>query len=1237
MEIVESPKKNNSFSYNNNNKLSRNNSDHKNQQIMEKIDKGKNLGTFILGQKLGSGTFGIVRLATHIITGEKVAVKILDKHKILREADKRRLEREIKILKILRHNNIVHLYNVIQTTSTIYLVMEYVDGNELFEYIVHKRRLSELEACKFYQQLVSGIEYLGKLRITHRDLKPENLLLDKKKNIKIVDFGLSNLYRNNELLSTACGSPCYAAPEMLSGKRYNGLQVDIWSSGIVLYAMICGILPFEDPDNNILYKKIKQGDFKIPEFVSDKAKDILHRILNIDPAKRYTIEQIKSHPWFNMINPKLYMSEGLLLNTYIVPIDEDIISQMSNEYEYNSIEVRINLLANKHNHLTTTYYLLLKKKLKKGEKSICNTFSIEFIRYINNSENLLSNYKGNWKKLFKDRAREKNAKPKDFKAERKISNNSKQEMQKSYKNISKFDAKENISKSITNSSTNTDKYDKKSNKKINYNENENSIQLEINNESKKEKNTLNNILNNNNENSKNGKKDSLHPPVKKVTIFEYLKKIKELGNKKYSKEDKNIEKEETLHTNINNPNGSRNNKIKKQNKKFKEYENKLKIDKTIVNNNKRGKHKYSISTLNSNTIDKELYSQKFNNLFNNNLFDIKHYLKEKKNNVKTRNKNILIDNDNINTNISNNFYYKQKNKDKVLNNELLINDFSTIEHDDYPVQITSQSKKSDKRYNKHKKGLESSKYVESKYYFTKKTPDKSKDYFTNSYINIDKTNASNRNIKNRRRRNNFNYNNNMSYKNKSYNNKRSESSLKKRKKYCQSISSRLKKPKNENKSSLLVNRNYYNNVNNTIEIINSSRNMHMNNLSSLISNSSSKKTYSKRNKYNLKMIDNDDSYGVNYIVKKKIIKNGLFNSNNYNRKRFFNTSVSFEKTDGDTSNDESQTKKINNNNYIFINVENYNAPINKTNYRSKKSSKDIESDYESITKKKEKDKIYLEIKSKHKKFNNNQDFLNYNNNKGNYLNVLTDLNYESKKNISKVNYNINNYRKRNRINKSVCLKNSTYENYRNAFCNNTKDTSHKKIFSNRNIYNNSNRLILNNMPNYIINTQKQFKFIRKRKIINNDFSNTTDDFLGKSYGDDHQDKMHQTTFDSYDLNFNNSYINNNISNDKYNKMIYPKKITYTPFDLNTVVFINDKKRFNLIINKELENKKIKYIFKNNKYLCWRNDNKLMIQLIKIGKNCCAMHMHIIKQSNFFNIVFLKEFFKNIVNKYNSNK
>ena len=352
----------------------------------------KYIGHFVLGEKLGQGTFGVVVLATHQLTGEKVAVKILDKEKILQEADKTRIEREINILKNLRHSNIVHLYDIKETASSLYIIMEYIQGKELFDYIVSKKRLSEVEACNFYQQIISGIEYLGKIRVVHRDLKPENLLLDNKKNIKIVDFGLSNIYQNNELLKTACGSPCYASPEMINGELYEGLGADIWSSGIVLYAMLCGYLPFEDADNEMLYKKITNGKFKTPKFLSENCKDILHRILNVDPEKRYTIKQIKKHPWFNLINPRINMSEGLLLNVHIVPIDEKILREMVNKFKFKEEEIRSNLILNNHNHTTTTYYLLLSKKIREGKKSVGDMKSKEFLDYITNPVNLLSTY-----------------------------------------------------------------------------------------------------------------------------------------------------------------------------------------------------------------------------------------------------------------------------------------------------------------------------------------------------------------------------------------------------------------------------------------------------------------------------------------------------------------------------------------------------------------------------------------------------------------------------------------------------------------------------------------------------------------------------------------------------------------------------------------------------------------------------------------------------------------------------
>lgn len=157
-----------------------------------------------------------------------------------------RVTREIDILKLIRHPNIIQLFEIIETPKQLFLIMEYVSGGELFDYIVKKQKLKEDEASDFFQQIICGIEYLHELGIVHRDLKPENLLLDHQKQIKLVDFGLSNTYKQGETLKTACGSPCYAAPEMIEGKAYYGSRVDVWSTGVILFAMVAGYLPFED-------------------------------------------------------------------------------------------------------------------------------------------------------------------------------------------------------------------------------------------------------------------------------------------------------------------------------------------------------------------------------------------------------------------------------------------------------------------------------------------------------------------------------------------------------------------------------------------------------------------------------------------------------------------------------------------------------------------------------------------------------------------------------------------------------------------------------------------------------------------------------------------------------------------------------------------------------------------------------------------------------------------------------
>jgi 5'-AMP-activated protein kinase, catalytic alpha subunit len=213
------------------------------------------------------------------MTGEKVAVKILEKDMIKDVNDVDRVAREIQILKMIRHPNIIQLYEIIETPKQLYLIMEYASGGELFDFIVKNQRVKEPLAVKFFHQIIAGVEYLHKLNIVHRDLKPENLLLDHNQNIKIVDFGLSNTYKNGEMLKTACGSPCYAAPEMIAGQFYHGSQVDIWSCGVILFALICGYLPFEDPNTANLYKKILNGDFTIPKIASDDAKDMIRSIL----------------------------------------------------------------------------------------------------------------------------------------------------------------------------------------------------------------------------------------------------------------------------------------------------------------------------------------------------------------------------------------------------------------------------------------------------------------------------------------------------------------------------------------------------------------------------------------------------------------------------------------------------------------------------------------------------------------------------------------------------------------------------------------------------------------------------------------------------------------------------------------------------------------------------------------------------------------------------------------------
>ena len=239
-----------------------------------------------------------MKLATHCITGHKVAVKILNKAKIKQLGMEEKVQREINILHLCTHPHIIRLYEVIDTPTDIFLVNEYVSGGELFDYIVSKGRLSADEARNFFHQIVSGVEYCHFQKIVHRDLKPENLLLDSNLNIKIADFGLSNIMRDGDFLRTSCESPNYAAPEVISGHLYAGPEVDVWSCGVILYALLCGSLPFDDESIPNLFKKIKSGMYSLPSHLSQLARNLIPRMLEVDPMKRITIPEIRLHPWF---------------------------------------------------------------------------------------------------------------------------------------------------------------------------------------------------------------------------------------------------------------------------------------------------------------------------------------------------------------------------------------------------------------------------------------------------------------------------------------------------------------------------------------------------------------------------------------------------------------------------------------------------------------------------------------------------------------------------------------------------------------------------------------------------------------------------------------------------------------------------------------------------------------------------------------------------------------------------
>ena len=283
------------------------------------------LKDYTLIKDIGEGNFGKVKLAKLISTKEKFAIKILDKEK-LKTQTKSTLFNEIEIISRLNHKNIIHVEKILEDQKNFYIIMEYCEKGELFDYIVNKERLNPAEASLFFYQLINGVEYIHKQGFAHRDLKPENLLLTKEKILKIIDFGLCHDFDGDNFLTTKCGSPSYAAPEILKGYPYDGFKTDIWCCGIILYAMLCGYLPFDGDNNQEIFQSIVECKPEFPDFLEDDSINLLIWILNSEPKDRISIEEIKCHPFY--LKGKSY---------YTIQYEESDTSDMERTNDLNDI------------------------------------------------------------------------------------------------------------------------------------------------------------------------------------------------------------------------------------------------------------------------------------------------------------------------------------------------------------------------------------------------------------------------------------------------------------------------------------------------------------------------------------------------------------------------------------------------------------------------------------------------------------------------------------------------------------------------------------------------------------------------------------------------------------------------------------------------------------------------------------------------------------------------------------
>ncbi|KAJ3163874.1 hypothetical protein HDU88_006213 [Geranomyces variabilis] len=369
------------------------------QQLKLKSSAGKEklaprIGPYVVGRRLGEGSTGYVKLGVHQTTGLKVAIKIIGKANLMsttsastsspdesapmtpaatpssREAPNshmRKLEREIAIMKLIKHENIVQILDVYESDSELFLILEYTEGGELFDYMVTKGKLSHYETVVFLQQIMNAVEYCQRYNICHRDLKPENILLDKDNNIKIADFGMASIQGPGQMLETSCGSPHYASPEIIRGVKYDGGKSDIWSCGVIFFAMVTGRLPFDNDNIRKVLMMVKNGTYFIPKTVAPDAADLIKRMLVVDPWKRITMEEILEHPFMTstktrvMPNPPMVPPAPLSINS-VAEIEPEILESLAVLGWSDERRLVSELTTPEDNQVKQFYHLMLQRR-----------------------------------------------------------------------------------------------------------------------------------------------------------------------------------------------------------------------------------------------------------------------------------------------------------------------------------------------------------------------------------------------------------------------------------------------------------------------------------------------------------------------------------------------------------------------------------------------------------------------------------------------------------------------------------------------------------------------------------------------------------------------------------------------------------------------------------------------------------------------------------------------------------